>query len=91
MTAKGTQQLQSWHRRGHAVDCWQHHERCALLSARDLMETRAAHAKAQARNFRTAVERLDQVVSIPADELLVDAARRLLAEYHTALRKRQEQ
>lgn len=91
MTAKGIAQTQSWHRRGHYVDCWQYHERCALLSARDLMETRAAHVKAQARNLRTAIERLDQVGSLPADDLLVDAARKILAEFHAALRKRQDQ
>lgn len=91
VTAKGTRQIESWKRRGHAVDCWQDHERCALQSARDLMETRAAHVKAQARNFRDAVDGLDRVVPIPPDELLVEQAREVLAEYHASLRKRTNQ
>lgn len=55
------------------------------------METRAAHVKAQAQNFREAVERLDRVTALPPDELLVEQARILLAEFHAAVRKRPEQ
>lgn len=72
------------------MDCWQYHERCALLSARDLMETRAAHVKAQAQIFRSALERLDQLNSVQPEDLLLEVARRILREYHAALRSGKE-
>lgn len=83
-------QVQSWTRRGHAVDCWQYHERCALLSARDLMETRAAHVKAQASMFRSALDRLDQLSAVTPEPELLEVARRILREYHALLRSGKE-
>lgn len=72
------------------MDCWTYHERCALLSARDLMENRSAHIKAQGKLFRTAVERIDQIAPVPPDDMLVEIARRILREYHAALRAGRE-
>lgn len=72
------------------MDCWRHHELCALLSARDLMETRAAYAKAQAGQFRTAIDKLNRTAPETPEEVLIEAARRTLEEYHKALRSGRE-
>lgn len=72
------------------MDCWQYHERCALISARDLMETRAAHVRAQAMGFRVALDRLDQLNPVVPASGLLDGARRILREYHAALRAGKE-
>lgn len=84
MTVKGERQAESWLRRGHAVTCWQDHERCALMSARDMLENRAAHIKAQGRVFREALENFDRTGEL--DPLLFEAAKRALREYHIELR-----
>lgn len=67
-----------------------HHERCALVSARDLMETRAAHVKSQAMAFRTALDRLDALHPVEPDATLTEAARRILRSYHAELRAGRE-
>lgn len=85
MTGKGQPQRQSWTRRGHYVSCWEIHERCALLSARDLMENRAAHAKAQAKLFGDNMVNLDRG-EVDADWFAVELARKLLREYHASIR-----
>ena len=75
----------AWFSRGHGVNCWEYHESCALLSACDLLDARAAHIKAQAGVFRTAVRKLE-IDTIHPDWLLTESARRLLREYHQDLR-----
>lgn len=54
------------------------------------MESRAAHVKAQAKTFRTAIDRLDQVGPVEPEALLIEVARRILREYHAALRAGKE-
>lgn len=72
------------------MTCWIEHERCALVSARDLMENRAEQARARAKAFRDGVERLDRLEPLPVAPEVVEAARRLLREYHAALRAGRE-
>lgn len=54
------------------------------------METRAAHVKAQAQIFRSALERLDQISPVQPEDMLLEVARRILREYHAALRSGKE-
>lgn len=54
------------------------------------METRAAHVKAQASMFRSALDRLDQLSAVTPEPELLEVARRILREYHALLRSGKE-
>lgn len=73
----------SWKRRGHAPDCWRDHEECALKSAKDMCDTRAAQARAQSLMFHNSLQRRHDGVDSPEVLLL---ARRLLGEYHATMK-----
>lgn len=88
MTPKGARFDVSWHRRGHYVTCWQIHDECALTAARDMLDNKAEHIKAQARSFRIAAQRLRD---LPADPTLVEDARALLLDYYTNMRATRDQ
>lgn len=76
--------MDTWRKRGHSPECWKIHPDCALKSAKDICDTRAAQDKARAQIMNRAIQ------SIAIDALschdAVFLARRILADYHERMR-----
>lgn len=85
MTVTADSRGRSWSNKTHRVDCWEYHQSCALISVSDLLDARAAYIKGQAGVYRTALKKLE-LDQIEPDWLLTESARRLLREYHLALK-----
>jgi hypothetical protein len=76
--------MDTWRKRGHSPECWRTHAECALKSAKDICDTRAAQDKTRATIMGQAIQRL--LLDKQSSPDAVFLARRILIEYHERMR-----